>query len=84
MRSVKNKQTMTEVSESRYEQLSIAPDGSFGTDFYTVVVYRQDWNAGKYAGKSYKIVETYMHNAPTTPGGYRGQLVERTSSPWKE
>ncbi|WP_200209098.1 hypothetical protein [Micromonospora coerulea] len=84
MQSVKDKRTMTEVSEMRYEQGSIAPDGGFGIDYYTVVVSRQDWHAGQYAGRSYKIVDTYMHNAPGKPGGYRGQRVNSTSSPWKD
>lgn len=77
--------TQTEVSESKSNSWSTAPNGSARChDFYTVVVSRQTWHNdpelnGVYAGREYRITERYISNSPN----YRGQRIDSSSSPWK-
>ncbi len=65
---------MTEVSVTKSESTSSAPNGSTrnNRDFYTYVTYMQDWTAGQYKGCTYKIVETYLSQNPDTRGQYIG------------
>lgn len=75
--------TTVEVSETKSNRWSVAPNGSSRChDFWTVVVSRQTWadteDNGIYAGLEYKIVTRYISNSPNR----RGQLVDSSSSPW--
>lgn len=71
--------TMTEVSESKYDRWSTAPNGSARShDFYTNVTSRQVWTEGKYAGCVYRIVDRYISNDPN----HRGQFIGSSSQPW--
>ena len=75
--------TQTEVSESKSDRWSTAPNGSARChDFYTVVVSRQEWHDveknGAYAGRVYRITDRYISNSPNT----RGLRIDSSSSPW--
>jgi hypothetical protein len=65
---------MTEISETKSESRSSAPNGSTrnNRDCYTYVTYMQDWISGQYAGHTYKIVETYLSSDPNERGQYIG------------
>ncbi len=68
-----------EVSETKSDRWSTAPNGSACShDFYTVVISRQDWTEGAYAGRSYRITQTFISNRAET----RGQLISSSSTPW--
>lgn len=85
MTKTSKRYTETEISESKSDSWSTAPNGSARChDFYTMVVSRQDWHDtpenGIYAGRSYRIVERYISSNPDV----RGQHIGRSSSPWKD
>lgn len=65
---------MTEVSITKSESFSSAPNGSTrnNRDCYTYVTSMQDWTAGAYKGYTYKIVETYISSDPNVRGQYIG------------
>lgn len=73
-----NNYIMTEVSVTTSESVSSAPNGSTrgNRDFYTYVTLMQDWTGGKYAGHTYKIVQTFISSNPA----HRGQLIDSTST----
>lgn len=60
-----------------------SPNGSSsGIYYYTTVIRRQDWpndpRCGLYAGRSYRITETWISPDPR----YRGQRIASISEPW--
>lgn len=75
--------TTTQVSETKTDSWSTAPNGSARChDFYTTVVSHQEWadteDNGVYAGRVYRIVDRYISNSPDR----RGQLMDSSSQPW--
>ena len=69
--------TMTEVSTTKHDRWSTAPNGSARChDFYTVVISLQTWTEGQYAGYTYKITETWISNTPD----HLGQYISSSSS----
>lgn len=78
--------TEVEVSETKSDSYSSAPNGSVRNvhDFYTTVISRETWadvpENGTYAGCEYKLTRVYISNRPDT----RGQLISSSSEPWKD
>lgn len=74
----------TEISSSTSGPVdSVAPNGSSrSVDYYTKVIGRQGWTDdprnGVYAGRSYRITETYI----SPDARRRGQLLHSSSQPW--
>lgn len=64
---------------------SVAPNGSSrSTDYWTLIVKRQDWTDdprnGIYAGRSYRIEERWISSDPD----YLGQISSSSSQPWRD
>lgn len=74
---------MTEISETKSESVSSAPNGSTrnNRDCYTYVTHMQDWTAGPYRGYTYKIVETYISSDPDIRGQYIGASSTLVAGP---
>lgn len=67
--------TVEQVAERKYE----VREGS-GVRYFTVVVEKQTFTEGKYAGLSYRWTGYYVTNAP---GRHRGQFLKSSTEPWK-
>jgi len=69
-----------EVDRLSWLSKSVAPNGSAeSVERWTTITLREEWHAGQYAGRVYKLTRTYVSTNDDI-----GTMISNTSTPWPD